>query len=361
MTDLTNPFYPHVVAPLHDELGRLGYRMMLLTERSDEAVAQEELLDQSLDGVVLATATTDSRLPARLDRRDMPYVFLNRDTGRAGDYASVVDNEGGGRLVARELAALGHRRIAGIFGAANTTTGRERELGFRLALADEGIGLPEERVVRGPFEYETGYEALSFLLDAAQRPTAVFCGNDVVAVGVLNAARAAGLSVPGDLTVVGFDDLPMASWEVLRLTTVRHDLAELARQAARLLVRRIAGRADPAGSAWLPTEFVPRERTARRREPSPPHGIGRGGRRGRLDADGAPARRLRTVSALAQRAHRDEHGGESERQPQFEPCSGRTAIRTRTPEDEGDGREGQGAPSHPHLGRPAPCAGSRTG
>ncbi|MER5946923.1 LacI family DNA-binding transcriptional regulator [Streptomyces sp. NPDC001904] len=259
VTDMTNPFYPHVVAPLHDELRQLGYRMMLLTEHSDEAVAEEKLLDQSLDGVVLATATTDSRLPALLERRGMPYVFLNRDTGQAGDFASVVDNEGGGRLVAKELVGLGHRRIAGIFGASNTTTGRERELGFRLALADAGIGLPEDRVVRGAFEYETGYAALPALLAAAEPPTAVFCGNDVVAIGVLNAALKAGVKVPDDLTVVGFDDLPMAAWEVFRLTTVRHDLSELACQAARLLVRRIGGDVDPAGERLvLPTEFVPR-------------------------------------------------------------------------------------------------------
>ncbi|OMI84776.1 LacI family transcriptional regulator [Streptomyces sp. M1013] len=266
VTDMTNPFYPHVVAPLHDELQRLGYRMMLLTERSDEAVAEEKLLDQSLDGVVLATATTDSRLPALLERRGMPYVFLNRDTGRPGDFASVVDNEGGGRLAARELIRLGHRRIAGIFGAANTTTGRDRELGFRLALADGGIGLPDDRVVRGAFEYETGYAALPALLEAAEPPTAVFCGNDVVAIGVLNAALAAGVKVPDDLTVIGFDDLPMASWEVFRLTTVRHDLGELACQAARLLARRIAGEVDAQGERLvLPTEFVPRATHAKAR------------------------------------------------------------------------------------------------
>ncbi|MFI5658555.1 LacI family DNA-binding transcriptional regulator [Streptomyces sp. NPDC051684] len=266
VTDMTNPFYPHVVAPLHDELQRLGYRMMLLTERSDEAVAEEKLLDQSLDGVVLATATTDSRLPALLERRGMPYVFLNRDTGRPGDFASVVDNEGGGRLVAQELVGLGHRRIAGIFGAANTTTGRDRELGLRLALADAGIGLPDDRVVRGAFEYETGYAALPSLLEAAEPPTAVFCGNDVVAIGVLNAALAAGVKVPDDLTVIGFDDLPMAAWEVFRLTTVRHDLAELAYQAARLLARRIAGEVDADGERLvLPTEFVERATHAKAR------------------------------------------------------------------------------------------------
>jgi len=259
VTDLTNPFYPHVVAPLHDELQRLGYRMMLIAERSDDAVAGEGLLDQSLDGVVLATATTGSRLPAQLDDRGLPFVFLNRDTGRPGDHASVVDNEGGGRQVADVLVGLGHRRIAGVFGSADTTTGRERELGFRTVLAEAGIALPESRVRRGPFEYATGYEALPALLAAGEPPTAVFCGNDVVAIGVLNAALKAGVRVPEDLTVVGFDDLPMAAWEAFRLSTVRHDLRELSRRAVRLLVRRINGEADPAGERLvLPTRFVPR-------------------------------------------------------------------------------------------------------
>ncbi|MFJ3086801.1 LacI family DNA-binding transcriptional regulator [Streptomyces sp. NPDC086838] len=260
VTDLTNPFYPHLVAPLHDELQRLGYRMMLITERSDEAVSSERLLDQSLDGVVLTTATTESRLPDELDRRGLPYVFLNRDSGRQGDYTSVADNEGGGRQVARLLVELGHRRIAGIFGARNTTTGRDRELGFRLELAEAGVGLAEELVRRGPFAYETGHDALRDLLSASHPPTAVFCGNDVVAMGVLNAALAAGVRVPEDLTVIGFDDLPMAGWEVFRLTTVRHDLRELSCQAAQLLVRRIRKEAAATGERLvMPTELVLRE------------------------------------------------------------------------------------------------------
>ncbi|RII16089.1 HTH-type transcriptional regulator DegA [Streptomyces sp. YIM 130001] len=259
VTDLANPFYPHLVAPLHDELHLLGYRMMLITERSDDAVSSEQLLDQSLDGVVLTTATTESRLPDELDRRRLPYVFLNRDSGRQGDYASVVDNKGGGRQVAEFLLGLGHRRIAGIFGAENTTTGREREMGFRLALAEGGVGLPDEFVRHGPFAYETGYLSLPELLAADPAPTAVFCGNDVVAMGVLNAALAAGVRIPDELTVVGFDDIPMAGWEMFRLTTVRHDLGELSRQAARLLARRIIGEADPAGERLiLPTELLAR-------------------------------------------------------------------------------------------------------
>lgn len=241
VTDLTNPFYPHLIAPLHDELERLDHRMMLFTERTEAAVAADRLLDRSIDGVVLATATLDSNLPAELRRRELPFVFLNREGGSPDGDAAVVDNRLGGELVARELIELGHRHIAGIFGPENTSTGRDREAGFRQALAEAGLALPQARVRRGPFEFDTGASALPDLLDATPAPTAVFCGNDVTAFGALDAAKRAGIKVPDELTVIGFDDIPMAAWAAFELTTIRHDLHEMARTAARLLVERLSG------------------------------------------------------------------------------------------------------------------------
>jgi LacI family transcriptional regulator len=244
VADLANPFYPHLIAPLHDALGGLGYRTMVFTERPDSPIAVEQLLDGAIDGVVLATSTVDSPLPVELARRGLPFVFLNRDSGAPGD-AAVVDNELGGRLVAARMVELGHRRIAGVFGPANTSTGRDRELGFRQVLAAAGLDLPPELVRRGPFEFETGDTAMTDLLRADLRPTAVFCGNDVIAFGALDAARRAGVAVPDEVSVVGFDDIPMAAWEAFRLTTAGHDLRGLAESAARLLVDRIAGGGEP--------------------------------------------------------------------------------------------------------------------
>jgi LacI family transcriptional regulator len=273
VTDLTNPFYPHLVAPLHDELERLGYRMMLFAERSDEVTAYERLLDRSIDGVVLTTATLGSPLPAELRRRGLPFVYLNRESGTAAD-AAVVDNRHGAELAARELVRLGHTRVAGVFGPDDTSTGRDREHGFRQALAEEGIALPESQVRRGPFDFATGAAALPELLAAAPRPTAVFCGNDVIAIGVLDAALRAGVRVPDELTVIGFDDIPMASWASFELTTVRHDLHGMARAAARLLVERVT--AGPAGDANADSGADPRrvvfqpELVTRRTHAKPP-------------------------------------------------------------------------------------------
>lgn len=265
VTDMTNPFYPHLIGPLHDELERLDHRMMLFTERSDAAVAAERLLDRSIDGAVLATATLDSALPAELRRRGLPFVYLNREGSSPAD-AVVVDNRLGGELAARELVELGHRHIAGVFGPENTSTGRDREQGFRGALAEAGIALPASLVRHGPFEFETGLAALPELLAAPTAPTAVFCGNDVVAVGVLDAAKRVGVAVPDELTVIGFDDIPMASWAAFELSTVRHDLNEMAGTAARLLVERLSGEAAaPPRRTILTPDFV-----ARRTHAAPP-------------------------------------------------------------------------------------------
>lgn len=259
VSDLANPFYPHLVGPLHDELERCGYRMMLLAERSDEALATERLLDDSIDGAVLTTTTTGSGLPEALRRKQLPFVFLNRIDGRDGADAAVVDNERGGRIAAEELLALGHRKVALLGGSPDTSTGRDREQGFVTGLADAGVALPATRIRRGPYDFDTGHAGLAELLAADSGITAVFCGNDVVAIGAYNAALRAGIRIPEDLTLVGFDDLPMASWEAFALTTIRYDLQSMARAAARLLVDRLAGDApESAQRAAFAPELVRR-------------------------------------------------------------------------------------------------------
>ncbi|MBQ6640826.1 MAG: LacI family DNA-binding transcriptional regulator [Saccharopolyspora sp.] len=259
VSDLTNPFYPHLIGPLHDELERCGYRMMLLAERSDDALATEGLLDHSIDGAVLTTATSGSELPDALRRKQIPFVFLNRVDGRDGADSAAVDNERGGRLAAEELIALGHRRVALLGGSTDTSSGRDREAGFVDALAEADIALPATRIRRGSYDFDTGYLGLSELLAADPDLTAVFCGNDVVAIGAYNAALRAGVRIPDELTLVGFDDLPIASWEAFSLTTIRYDLQEMARAAARLLVERLSGDAgDPARRVAFAPELVRR-------------------------------------------------------------------------------------------------------
>lgn len=265
VSDLTNPFYPHLIGPLHDELERCDYRMMLLAERSDDALATERLLDHSIDGAVLTTTSTGSELPDALRRKQLPFVFLNRLDGREGGHgrggvdAAVVDNERGGRIAAAELADLGHRAPALLGGSPDTSTGREREQGFVAGLADAGIALPDNRIRRGRYDFDTGYQGLPELLAADSSITAVFCGNDVVAIGAYNAALRAGVRIPDELTLIGFDDLPMASWEAFALTTIRYDLPVMARAAARLLVDRLSGEApDAAQRVVVDPEIVRR-------------------------------------------------------------------------------------------------------
>ncbi|WGM20497.1 LacI family DNA-binding transcriptional regulator [Paenarthrobacter sp. OM7] len=239
LTDLENQFYPHIIAPAFHQLESRGYQLMLQTEAADNEVVAERLISNGLDGVLLATSTIDSVVPHRLRDRGLPFVYFNRTSAAVSADSAVVDPALGMSEAAKALFELGHRRIAAILGPANTSTAVNRELALREALAHYGISIPARYVHRGAFETSTGQVGTERFLAMPEPPTAIVCGNDVVAFGALNAARVAGADVPGDVSIIGFDDLPSASWPIIRLTTIAYDLDAMVRKAADLLVGRI--------------------------------------------------------------------------------------------------------------------------
>ena len=266
VADLTNPFFPSLLTPVHDELRLMGYRVILFAERTDIPTGQEalsRLLDRSIDGVLVTTATLDSRFADRLLARDLPVVLLNRYIDGLDVDRAVADNHEGGRLAGRHLLGLGHRRIAVIRGPSNTSTSRDRHAGFAEALAAAGVSLPPELVREGPYAHQSGYQYARELLRLDDPPTAIFCGNDVVAFGVIDASLSMGVPVPDGVSVLGFDDVPMAAWEVFQLTTVRQPLGDMARAAARMLAERIEYHGDigPGREQVFATSLVKRSTT----------------------------------------------------------------------------------------------------
>jgi LacI family transcriptional regulator len=206
--------------------------------------------------VVLATSRLESTVPRSLGARGIPFVLLNREVDGLVSDAAVVDNVGGAALLADLLVELGHQRIGAVLGSDWTRIGRDREQGFRRGLAAHGCALSERLITRVPFGFDEGGKAVQVLICQEEPPTALFCANDVLALGALDGATSLGVRVPDDLTVVGFDDITLAAWACFALTTVRCDLPRLAAVAAELLLRRIADRREYHHRVVLPAELV---------------------------------------------------------------------------------------------------------
>jgi len=266
VADITNPFYPELVEALHEELGRAGYRAVLLNERTDarhDAGVAALLRGGAVDGAIVATATLDEATRGLLADEPAPIVLLNRTVDGVQRDVVVSDNRGGGALAAELLAGLGHERIGVISGPAATSTARDRDAGFAEALRERGIALDSELRRVGEYAHRSGYQWCLELLALPRPPTAIFCGNDVIALGALDAARRRGVAVPERLSIVGFDDISLAGWESFRLTTVRQQLAAMAHEAARTLVWRIdAADDEPPRRSVFPTELIQRATTA---------------------------------------------------------------------------------------------------
>lgn len=242
VADLTNPFFPYLLTPIYDELQLMGYRVVLFAERTDIPTGQEalsRLLDRSIDGVLVTTATLGSPFADKLRDRGLPMVLLNRYMDGLDVDRVVSDNRGGAYAGGRYLIGLGHRRIAVVRGPSNTSTSRDRLVGLQDALHANGLELDPALIREGSYSHQSGYQHVRDLLRLADPPSAIFCGNDIVAFGALDAARALEVHVPADVSILGFDDIPMAAWEVFQLTTIRQSFGDMARAAARMLAERI--------------------------------------------------------------------------------------------------------------------------
>jgi len=242
--DLLSPFQPQMVVPLHQALAASGYRTTLIAE-TDDATVLAQLTDGSVDGVVLAGARDGSAVPGQLAASGVPHVLVNIHEPEEGHPSCVADNRQGAADVAALVAGLGHTEVALVLGPRRLGTSLDREAGFRSVLA-AGRSV-RTRVLRGGYDHATGVTAAQALLKAARRPTAILCASDTIALGVLYEARLRGVDVPGELTVTGFDDIPMAGCDPYVLTTVRHDTGRMATEAVRLLLSQLgsAGTSAP--------------------------------------------------------------------------------------------------------------------
>ena len=232
-------------------------------EHAREVNLLDRLMHGTTDGAILLLPLESSEELRALQRRGYPFVVVDPRWRLPEGIPCVSAAHASGAMQATEhLLSLGHRRIAAVKGEEGWYATEERLVGYRAALAAAGVIPPPELVVSGDFQLESGVAAAERLFALPEPPTAIFAFNDNMAVGVLQAARARGLRVPEDVSVVGFDDSEQAPIVTPPLTSVRQPLEEMGRMAAGLLTRLVEGQRVEALGVELGTKLVVRESTA---------------------------------------------------------------------------------------------------
>lgn len=266
--DNANPFFAELAWSIEQACTQAGLSLILCnTGRSIEREWKsiEILLEKRVEGIIVATSTNHSAL-AKVAKRKLPLVVIDHDAGGIAADAVLVDHRDGGELVARHLMGLEHRRIACITGLP-AQSNASRVSGLRAALAVEGVELPDTLIRESDTHADGGYRVTREMFANDPAITAVFAANDLVALGAIRALYDIGLSVPGDVSVVGYDDISIASQVLPRLTTIRQPMEEISRRAITILEQRIDAPERPVERIMLPVELIVRETTTSSRAP----------------------------------------------------------------------------------------------
>ena len=245
--DISSPFVPPIVRGIQDYLKDFDYVTLIINSDWDPQVEQDAidtLISRPVDGIIFVEYS-HLALSEALLRSNKPFVFAHRLFGSAVKNSVVPDDFYGATVAVQHLIGLGHRRIAYINGPEGWHTARQRLAGYNDTIAMRQLGHDPAYVEPGDWEYESGYQAALNLLKLSDIPTAIFAANDLMALGVIGGLQDAGLNVPKDMAVVGYDNRDFAKIVRPRITTVSMPVYEMGRTAAELLLKQInEGRQD---------------------------------------------------------------------------------------------------------------------
>jgi LacI family transcriptional regulator len=262
--DVANPFFTLIVRGAEDVARRAGYRVILCDTRADLGVEREvieEMIAHRVEGILIAPVSDRSRDHLRrLAKFGVPFVLVDRTVPGVDSDVVLGDSTGGAEQLVEHLISLGHRRIGLIIEPDEVSTARDRRRGYESALSAAGIPLDQALVVSGTVDPRGGSEGMHRLLALENPPTAVFTVNNLVALGAIEAVRAAGLSVPDDVALVCFDDIEYASRLYPFLTVMEQPAETFGTLGTQLLLERIQRRGPERPRAVvLPAEFVVRK------------------------------------------------------------------------------------------------------
>jgi LacI family repressor for deo operon, udp, cdd, tsx, nupC, and nupG len=241
VTTIADPFVAEVVQGVETVAHDHGYTVVLSASGSEptrEIAAVQMLRSKRVDGVIVTASRIGALYLDHVERIGVPVVLINNHNEQSGHYTYTVtvDNRQGSLLAMDHLLSKGHRRIAYITGPADHSSDMDRMRAYRQALESHGLAWRPDLVLPGNGLPEGGEQAVERLLALAERPSAVFCYNDMTAIGLLHAARQKGLRIPDDLAIVGFDDIPIAAYVEPPLTTIAQPKVEMGQLAMGMLL-----------------------------------------------------------------------------------------------------------------------------
>jgi len=242
--DITNPFFAEIARGVEDTANKNNFNVILCNtddKLKKERTYLEILRGKRVDGLILGTAHIKDKSILELEEKKFPYILVSRNIEGLDKNCIIVDDVGGGTIATEHLIKLGHRKIAHITGPLKVRASINRLEGYKLALKKYQIEYKEELVEEGDFRINGGYQAMKKFLKLSKPPTAIFSANDLLALGAMQAIQKKKYHVPKDFSIIGFDDIRLASFVYPPLTTIRQPMLEIGKLAVKMLLRIIEG------------------------------------------------------------------------------------------------------------------------